>query len=117
MSSLHPSSLQRDLVWRGGGGGAGRMLQEEDSLGSLSQGQRDVGCWLGRPLSEVPGQRVVWEGPRNGPFPGGGEEGPSVSPALSGRQAVFVSLLCVFQRKLLLVPEPWLGGGEKGSPR
>lgn len=46
-----------------------------------------------------------------------GKEGPSVSPALSGRQAVFVSLLCIFQRKLLLVPEPWLGGGEEGSPR
>lgn len=84
MSSLHPPSLQRDLVW--GGGGTGRMLQEEDSLGSLSQGQRDMGCWLGRSLSEVPGQRVLWEGPRSGPLPGGGEEGPSVSPALSGRQ-------------------------------
>ena len=75
------------------------MLQEEDSLGSLSQEQRDVGCWLGRPLSEVPGQRVLCEGPRSGHLPGGGEEGPSVSPALSGRQAVFVSLLCIFQRR------------------
>lgn len=67
----------------------------------------------GRPLSEVPGQRVLFEGPS--PLPGGGEEGPSGSPALWGRQAVFVSLLCIFQRKLLLVPE--LGGGEEGSPR
>lgn len=71
----------------------------------------------GRPLSEVPGQRVLFEGPRSGPLPGGGEEGPSGSPALSGRQAVFVSLLCIFRRKLLLAPEPWLGGGEEGSPR
>lgn len=30
----------------------------------------------GRPLSEVPGQRVLFEGPRSGPLPGGGEGGP-----------------------------------------
>lgn len=44
----------------------------------------------GWPPSEVPA-RVLFEGPS--PLPGGGEEGPSGSPALWGRQAVFVSLL------------------------
>lgn len=78
------------------------MLQEEASPWFLSQRQRDGADPPGRmvvfPLSGVPGQRALWEGPRSCLWLGCGKEGPSVSPSLLGRQTVFVGLLCVFSK-------------------
>lgn len=79
------------------------MQQKEASPWFLSQRQRDIPDPTGRmvnwaALSGVPKQRAQWEEPRNCSLPGCRKEGPSVSPSLLGKKAVFAGLLCVFQR-------------------
>ena len=119
MSSLHPPSLQRDLFWGGRRGGGGQVgcckrnipygpyLRGRGMWGAgwaaLSQRSLGRGC-CGKGLGAAPCQ-ALWRRAQ-----------ASHQPSLGG-SSVCQPPVYVFQKKLLLVPEPWVGGGEEGSPR
>lgn len=99
------------------------MQQEEASHDSCLRGRGTeliprVGWWARlHSLSQGSlGQRTQWEEPGSCSVPGCRKEGPSVSPSLLGRQAVFLGLLCVFPKGSWYWPLNPGQVGEEGHP-